>query len=59
MYRFLLSAMEGVPLTAIDACLYYLSEPIEGDRQLNAADKTEEEILAELSYGIPEQSDND
>ena len=59
MYRILLSAMEGVPLTAIDACLYYLSEPIEGDRQLNAADKTEEEILAELSYGIPEQSDND
>ena len=50
MYRILLSAMEGVPLTAIDACLYYLSEPIEGDRQLNAADKTEEEILAELSY---------
>lgn len=59
MYRILLSAMEGVPLTAVDACLYYLSEPIEGDRQLNAADKTEEEILAELSYGIPEQSDND
>ncbi|MCB4875096.1 ATP-dependent DNA helicase [Bifidobacterium pseudocatenulatum] len=59
MYRLLLSAMEGVPLDAIDACLYYLSEPVEGNRQLNAADKTEEEILAELSYGIPEQSDND
>lgn len=55
----LLSAMEGVPLDAIDACLYYLSEPVEGNRQLNAADKTEEEILAELSYGIPKQSDND
>ncbi len=51
MYRILLSAMEGVPLTAIDACLYYLSgNPLRGDRQLNAADKTEEEILAELSY---------
>lgn len=59
MYRMLLSAMEGVPLDAIDACLYYLSEPVEGNRQLNAADKTEEEILAELSYGIPKQSDND
>lgn len=59
MYRLLLSAMEGVPLDAIDACLYYLSEPVEGNRQLNAADKTEEEILAELSYGIPKQSDND
>lgn len=59
MYRMLLSAMEGVPLDAIDACLYYLSEPVEGNRQLNAADKTDEEILAELSYGIPKQSDND
>ena len=59
MYRLLLSAMEGVPLDAIDACLYYLSEPVGGNRQLNAADKTEEEILAELSYGIPKQSDND
>ena len=59
MYRLLLSAMEGVPLDAVDACLYYLSEPVEGNRQLNAADKTEEEILAELSYGIPKQSDND
>lgn len=31
MYRLLLSAMEGVPLDAIDACLYYLSEPVEGN----------------------------
>lgn len=59
MYRILLSAMEGVPLDSIDGCLYYLSEVEEADRVLQAADKTEEEILAELSYGIPEQSDND
>ena len=59
MYRILLSAMEGVPLDSIDACLYYLSEPKEGDRELKALDKTEQEILAELSYGIPQQSDND
>ncbi len=59
MYRILLSAMEDVPLDAIDGCLYYLSEAEEADRMLQAANKTEEEILAELSYGIPEQSDND
>ena len=59
MYRLLLAAMEGVPLDAIDACLYYVSEPHEADRELDALDKTEEEILAELSYGIPKQSDND
>ncbi|WP_137656101.1 ATP-dependent DNA helicase [Bifidobacterium moukalabense] len=59
MYRMLLSAMKGVPLDSIDACLYYLSEPKEGDRELRALDKTEQEILAELSYGIPQQSDND
>ncbi len=51
--------MEDVPLDAIDGCLYYLSEAEEADRMLQAANKTEEEILAELSYGIPEQSDND
>ena len=59
MYRLLLAAMEGVPLGSIDACLYYVSEPHEADRELDALDKTEEEILAELSYGIPQQSDND
>ncbi len=41
----LLSAMEGVPLDAIDACLYYLSEPVEGNRQLNAADKQKKRSL--------------
>ncbi len=59
LYRLLLSTMEGVPLDAIDACLYYLSESKETDRELDALDKTKEEILAELSYGIPQQSDND
>ncbi len=59
MYRILLSAMEGIPLDSIDGCLYYLSEAEEANRVLRAANKTEEEILAELSYGIPEQSDND
>ena len=59
LYRLLLAAMEEVPLDAVDACLYYVSEPQEADRELDAPDKTEEEILAELSYGIPQQSDND
>ena len=48
-----------VPLDRIDATLYYLSEPDEGARELHARAKTEQEILAELSSGIPEGSDND
>ena len=59
MYRLLLSAIEAVPLEAIDATLYYVSEPDEGLRELRARAKTQQEILAELSYGIPEQSDDD
>ncbi|KAB5606644.1 ATP-dependent DNA helicase [Bifidobacterium jacchi] len=58
-YRLLLSAMERVPLDSIDATLYYLSEPDEGRREIHARAKTEQEILAELSSGIPEQSDDD
>ena len=46
-------------LDTIDATLYYLSEPTEGDRELHARGKTEQDILAELSSGIPEESDND
>lgn len=59
MYRLLLSRIENVPLDTIDATLYYLSEPTEGDRELHARGKTEQDILAELSSGIPEESDND
>ena len=58
-YRLLLSYIEHVPLDRIDATLYYLSEPDEGSRELHARAKTEQEILAELSSGIPEGSDND
>lgn len=58
-YRLLLSYIEHVPLDRIDATLYYLSEPDEGACELHARAKTEQEILAELSSGIPEGSDND
>lgn len=59
MYRLLLAAVEGIELDSIDASLYYVSEPDEGRRELHARAKTEQDILAELSSGIPEQSDND
>ncbi|OZG61264.1 ATP-dependent DNA helicase [Bifidobacterium lemurum] len=59
MYRLLLAAVEGIELDSIDASLYYVSEPDEGRRELRARAKTEQDILAELSSGIPEQSDND
>ena len=59
LYRLLLSVIEGIPLDAIDATLYYVSEADESARELHALDKTEREILAELNLGIPEQSDDD
>ena len=59
LYRLLLAAMEHVPLDAIDACLYYLNEPDEAGRQLDAERKTRDEILDELRHGIPKPSDND
>ena len=53
------SKLYGVELDSIDATLYYVSEPDEGLRELHARAKTKQEILTELSSGIPEQSDND
>lgn len=58
-YRLLLSVFEHVPLDAIDAALYYVSEPNESRRELRASMKTEEEILAEIRQGLPGQSDED
>lgn len=57
LYRLLLSAVEGVPLKAIDATLYYLSEPDEAARWLRAEPKDDARILAELREGIPAMDD--
>lgn len=51
--------MEDVPLDSIDAALYYVSEPDATLRELRAEAKTKEEIIAELSSGIPEHTDDD
>ncbi|NMN01624.1 ATP-dependent DNA helicase [Bifidobacterium panos] len=59
LYRLLLSAIEGVPLESIDTALYYVSEPDEQLRQLQAEPKTQQDIIAELSSGPPEPSDDD
>lgn len=59
MYRLLLSVVEDVELESIDATLYYVSESHADLRELHARGKTKQEILTELSSGIPEQSDND
>ncbi|KFI93772.1 ATP-dependent DNA helicase [Bifidobacterium stellenboschense] len=59
LYRLLLAAMENVPLDSIDAALYYVSEPDTELRELRAEEKTEQEIIAELSSGIPEHTDDD
>lgn len=59
LYRLLLSAVEDVPLDSIDAALYYVSEADEQLRQLRAEPKTQQDIIAELSSGIPEPSDDE
>ncbi len=58
-YRLLLSRLQGIGLSTIDACLYYVSEDRSQDRLIRARARTEEEILASLAEGIPEQSDED
>lgn len=59
LYRLLLSAIEGVSLDSVDTALYYVSEPDEQLRQLQAEPKTQQDIIAELSSGLPEPSDDD
>lgn len=59
MYRLLLAEIESVPLEAIDATLYYVSEADESRRELHAAMKSREDIIAELGAGVPEPSDDD
>ena len=58
-YRLLLSVVEGIPLDAIDAALYYVSEPDERQREIQAEGKTESQIIDALRLGVPDQSDND
>ena len=58
-YRLLLSVVEGIPLDAIDAALYYVSEPDERQREIQAEGKTESQIIDTLRLGVPDQSDND
>lgn len=58
-YRLLLSVVEGIPLDAIDAALYYVSEPDERQREIPAEGKTESQIIDALRLGVPDQSDND
>lgn len=59
MYRLLLAEIENVPLEAIDATLYYVSEADESLRELHAEMKPRNAIIAELGAGIPQASDDD
>ena len=59
MYRLLLAEIENVPLEAIDATLYYVSEADESRRELHAAMKSRADITAELGAGVPESPDDD
>lgn len=59
MYRILLSRLEGIDLSTIDACLYYVSEAQPSRRLIRARPRSQEEILQGLRRGAPQESDND
>ena len=59
LYRILLSRLEGIDLSSIDACLYYVSEAQPSRRLIRARPRTQEEILRGLRRGVPQESDND
>lgn len=59
LYRILLSRLEGIGLSTIDACLYYVSEAQPSRRLIRARPRTQEEILQGLRRGAPQESDND
>ena len=59
LYRLLLSQVEGVPLSSIDAVLYYVSEPDARLRELRARPRDEDAITDALKAGMPDQSDDD
>ncbi|RSX55572.1 UvrD/REP helicase [Bifidobacterium dolichotidis] len=58
-YRLLWSRMRSIPIEQIDAALYYVSEAEESQRTIVAEPKSEQQILEELSSGIPQSSDED
>ena len=55
LYRLLLAMMEAMPLDAIDAALYYVSEADPARRQIDARHKSREEILDLIDRGLGEQ----
>lgn len=59
LYRVLLSRLEGIGLSTIDACLYYVSEAQPSRRLIRARPRTQEEILQGLRRGAPQESDDD
>ncbi|RSX51983.1 ATP-dependent DNA helicase [Bifidobacterium callimiconis] len=59
LYRLLWSRIKEVPLDRIDATLYYLGVDDESEREVHALPKSEDEIIARMLKGLPEQSDND
>ncbi|KAB8292639.1 ATP-dependent helicase [Bifidobacterium avesanii] len=59
LYRLLLARVEGLPIGAIDAALYYVSEADPARRLIPAEPKGEGEILGQLRVAVPEGSDED
>ena len=59
LYRLLLARMEGLPVEAINAALYYVSEADPARRLIAAEPKSLGEILDRLRVAVPEGSDTD
>ena len=60
LYRLLLSRIEGIPIDAIDAVLYYVSEPNPGRRMIPALHNSEAEIIRRFRNGaIPTDTDDE
>lgn len=59
LYRLLLARIEGMPIDAIDAALYYVSEADPGKRMIPAERKSAEQILGQLIEEMPPEGSDD
>lgn len=59
MYRYFWALQKRIPMSQIDAALYYVSEKDPAKALVVAPQRSEAEVLAEIRAGVPEPDDND
>ena len=59
MYRYFWALQKRIPMSQIDAALYYVSEKDPAKALVVAPQRSEAEVLAEMRAGVPEPDDND